>query len=442
MSKKNIESTTEEFILAVEMPQKDGMDATVKYGTIIDAVKEAFVRNELEIVTTRYRATETGDIVSCVYKLTTKEGKDLLFTWTSAYNGLSKFQCSTGILDVTGTYCALGTKDYAVKRGAKESDFKTLINETVDGSISEVKEIVSQLNAMASLTISHRAQAEFLGVMNLISKDLSTNQYSAAGRLVKEDTTVLEFYRNISSSIADAHPKTWISQHKDVYAAVLVVAEEIEEAANLAVFLSTPAEDDVQTEKIKVDPSQLDLVDVIAEVEAEGEAEVEQETIIENEEDQGEDEGISQEHSLDDVVHGSDGDIDLSISEVSAADTVIEVDLSNDSAVEGANTMFLESEEAEEIEEAPLEIEEDYEDVEFATPLEEQVASEFVEPVSEEEIAISEPAPEEPEDEGMHMNAEPKLEPQEESQEEPEVELKVEAEKPSEESKELPSWEF
>lgn len=389
---KNVIITDATELGTIPLPQQTETYTVVSHSFIINETKEQLKLNGFEIESEEYCRNLSGEVALGVYHLTHGDDSDLglMFTWANSYDKSMRFRCAIGgFVHVSGSRMIAGDmSNYGrIHTGDAKDQVKDHIQSQITSAGSYFSALCTDKDNMKDVLLSDEEIAELMGILYFKEDVLSSSQLINTKDYCKKspftystpDNSLWTIYNHCILALKKAHPKSWMEQQKDLH--------KIVKARLLKV---TPSLEAV-TEEV-VDPAQTNLLDQIEEIEAEKTLEdkldlaeepatfnldhiPEPEAVIEPEEE---------------VI-----DTDLNESDASEADAVL---------VQDPGALSLEAHSTGEEEtvfpDAPADlpvvpedqtVESTEETVEETIPLEEQVATEYIEPVTEAEVEASAP---------------------------------------------------
>lgn len=317
---KKIKDCTIDYLTSIPLPVHAETYTVISHENVIDYSKTALVNAGFTVEREEYRSSHDGQIAQGIYRLHYGSDSELsmMFAWTNSYNKQVRFKCGIGAyINQNGTVMVCGDMGSWARKHTGTADTETIatIAEQVSNANMYYNQLVSDKNEMQNIILNKRKQSQLLGILFAEYKVLTTEQASIIRQQMEKPSHVFAntdslwaFYNFVTLSLQQSHPKTWMEDQRILHYFI--------STANNFQQCSVPAqviEDDItvnESTETLIDPNQIDLLDVIAEMEADLEADQidEDERYAANEE-----LSIADE---DDVVHdlyGVDNDIEVSL---------------------------------------------------------------------------------------------------------------------------------
>lgn len=419
---KNVIITDAANLAAVPLPSHGSSYTVVSHKFIIDKALAELTANGFVIDKEEYCRNLNGEVALGVYHLQYGNDPDmgLMFTWANSYDKSMRFRCAIGgYTHLSNARLIAGDmSNYGrVHTGDAKDQVEKHIESQIQSAGSYFATLVKDKDEMKTITLTDTQVAELMGVLYFEKEILGSSQLINVKDEHKKPsftyTTAADnlwtIYNHCIVGLKKAHPKSWMEQQKGLHA---IVKDRYMAVA-----------------PVVVNPNQTDLLDQIDEIEAISKGDVNNfsgppviedvptltlEAYTEEKSEITDEIEVAAEEILE-VIPMEDTDID--------AEELLESDASVD-AVQDPNALTLKAHDAKPEEQPEVKEEESSEEPiitkeippeqspEFPEtpadlpvsdeiiPLEEQVASEIIQPVSEEEKKISkEPVVDEPEKE-------------------------------------------
>ena len=266
---KKIKACDLNHLINVPLPAHGDTYTVISHKFVIDYSKTALENAGFKVVDELYRCTADGNIASGIYKLDYNEDPELsmMFAWTNSYNKQVRFKCGIGTyVNKTGNFMV--SKDMGLwtrkHTGNADTETENTIDVQVTTALMYYNQLATDKDVMKGVTLDKRKMSQLLGVLFADFEILTTEQASIVRDLLnKSNNTFNEdsrwslwaFYNYVTTALQQSHPKTWMEDQRVLH-----------------YFIDSIVQFTVETPKVKeeeVNPDQVDLVDMIAEVEAE-----------------------------------------------------------------------------------------------------------------------------------------------------------------------------
>ena len=269
---RKIKSYGRQDLIDVTLPNHADSYTVISHKSVMDLSTEALEDAGFSITAENYRATHDGNIASAIYTLNFGEDPELsmMFAWSNSYNKQMRFKCGVGAIhSVNNTSLVCGDMGSWARKhtGSADTETKETIEEQVKLAKMYYDQLVSDKEAMKKINLDVRKQAQLLGMLFAEHDILTTEQASMIKQQMSRPTykcstpgTLWEFYNFVTIALQQSHPKTWMEDQRVLH---WFVSE-------------TFKFNKVEVKEETVDPNQVDLEDMIAEVEAEKETTVQE----------------------------------------------------------------------------------------------------------------------------------------------------------------------
>jgi hypothetical protein len=206
-----------------------------------------------------------------------------MFAWTNSYNKQIRFKCAVGGYvhsNQTVMLCGeIGT--YARKHtGTADADTIAMMQNHLTNAQMYYDNLVADKEAMKTVSMTSRKQAEILGVLFAEYEILTTEQASIIRQQMDKPSffynggkdTLWSFYNHATVALQQSHPRTWMEDQRMLH---WFISNEF----NLGQVLVAPITPAVEITVPMVDPlnaipNQTNILDQIAELTADKEADV------------------------------------------------------------------------------------------------------------------------------------------------------------------------
>jgi hypothetical protein len=231
------------------------------------------------VVHEEYRCTADGQIAHGIYKLNFNNDPELsmMFAWTNSYNKQVRFKCGVGgYINLTGTTMVCGDMGSWARKHTGTADEETIktIQEQIANAHMYYNQLCADKESMKGITLNKRKQAQLLGILFAEYQILTTEQASIVrqqmdrpSHVYVDSNSLWAFYNFVTIALQHSHPKTWMEDQRVLHYFISTVNNFQQCTPSAQIVAPTPVV--VEAEVPSVDPNQVDLEDLIAQVEAE-----------------------------------------------------------------------------------------------------------------------------------------------------------------------------
>ena len=276
---KKIAECTKAHLVSVPLPNHGATYTVISHQSVMDYVYTELANAGFGIVHEEYRCTADGQIAHGIYKLNFNNDPELsmMFAWTNSYNKQVRFKCGVGgYINLTGTTMVCGDMGSWARKHTGTADEETIktIQDQVANAHMYYNQLCSDKESMKGITLNKRKQAQLLGILFAEYQILTTEQASIVrqqmdrpSHVYVDSNSLWAFYNFVTIALQHSHPKTWMEDQRVLHYFISTVNNFQQCSAPAQVITPTPVV--VEAETPFVDPNQVDLEDLIAEVEAE-----------------------------------------------------------------------------------------------------------------------------------------------------------------------------
>ena len=295
---RKIKEYNRQDLIDIALPNHADTYTVISHKSVMDLSTEALKDAGFLINNESYRATRDGNIASAIYTLThgTDPELSMMFAWTNSYNKQVRFKCGVGAImhSTNSTMVCADMGSWARKHtGTADSETEETIKKQVKKAKMYYNQLVQDKESMKLIPLNKRKQSQLLGMLfaehdilgpeqaNIVKQQMHRSTYNYAGAVPGEsdNNTLWAFYNFVTLALQKAHPKTWMEDQRILHW-FISDSFKFDKVADEDTVASTE-----ETETEIVDPNQVDLEDMIAEVEADAEMqEIKTEEIIEERE--------------------------------------------------------------------------------------------------------------------------------------------------------------
>ena len=284
---KKIAECTKAHLISVPLPNHGATYTVISHQSVMDYVYTELATAGFSVVHEEYRCTADGQIAHGIYKLNFNNDPELsmMFAWTNSYNKQVRFKCGVGgYINLTGTTMVCGDMGSWARKHTGTADEETIktIQEQIANAHMYYNQLCSDKESMKGITLNKRKQAQLLGILFAEYQILTTEQASIVrqqmdrpSHVYVDSNSLWAFYNFVTIALQHSHPKTWMEDQRVLHYFISTVNNF--QQCTVPAQIVTPAPVVVEAEVAVVDPNQVDLEDLIAQVEAE---EAQSETIV------------------------------------------------------------------------------------------------------------------------------------------------------------------
>ena len=276
---KKIAECTKAHLVSVPLPNHGATYTVISHQSVMDYVYTELAAAGFSVISEEYRCTADGQIAHGIYKLNFNSDPELsmMFAWTNSYNKQVRFKCGVGgYINLTGTTMVCGDMGSWARKHTGTADEETI--KTIQDQIANAHMYYNQLCAdkesMKGITLNKRKQAQLLGILFAEYQILTTEQASIVrqqmdrpSHVYTDSNSLWAFYNHVTIALQHSHPKTWMEDQRVLHYFISTVNNFQQCSAPAQVITPTPVV--VESTVPSVDPNQVDLEDLIAQVEAE-----------------------------------------------------------------------------------------------------------------------------------------------------------------------------
>ena len=276
---KKIAECTKAHLISVPLPNHGATYTVISHQSVMDYVYTELATAGFNVVHEEYRCTADGQIAHGIYKLNYNNDPELsmMFAWTNSYNKQVRFKCGVGgYINLTGTTMVCGDMGSWARKHTGTADEETIktIQDQIANAHMYYNQLCSDKETMKGITLNKRKQAQLLGILFAEYQILTTEQASIVrqqmdrpSHVYVDSNSLWAFYNFVTIALQHSHPKTWMEDQRVLHYFISTVNNFQQCSAPAQIV--TPAPVVVEAEVPSVDPNQVDLEDLIAQVEAE-----------------------------------------------------------------------------------------------------------------------------------------------------------------------------
>jgi hypothetical protein len=276
---KKIAECTKAHLVSVPLPNHGATYTVISHQSVMDYVYTELATAGFSVVHEEYRCTADGQIAHGIYKLNFNNDPELsmMFAWTNSYNKQVRFKCGVGgYINLTGTTMVCGDMGSWARKHTGTADEETIktIQDQIANAHMYYNQLCSDKESMKGITLNRRKQAQLLGILFAEYQILTTEQASIVrqqmdrpSHVYVDSNSLWAFYNFVTIALQHSHPKTWMEDQRVLHYFISTVNNFQQCTPSAQIVAPTPVV--VEAEVPSVDPNQVDLEDLIAQVEAE-----------------------------------------------------------------------------------------------------------------------------------------------------------------------------
>jgi hypothetical protein len=276
---KKIAECTKAHLISVPLPNHGATYTVISHQSVMDYVYTELATAGFSVVHEEYRCTADGQIAHGIYKLNFNNDPELsmMFAWTNSYNKQVRFKCGVGgYINLTGTTMVCGDMGSWARKHTGTADEETIktIQDQIANAHMYYNQLCSDKESMKGITLNKRKQAQLLGILFAEYQILTTEQASIVRQQMDrpshvyiDSNSLWAFYNFVTIALQHSHPKTWMEDQRVLHYFISTVNNFQQCTPSAQIVAPTPVV--VEAEVPSVDPNQVDLEDLIAQVEAE-----------------------------------------------------------------------------------------------------------------------------------------------------------------------------
>ena len=163
------------YVLNAPLPNHGSTYTVISHKQVIDTTKQMLANSGFIITHEYYRANGLGQVAQGIYHIksihnpenSTDVDLGMMFAWTNSYDKSIRFQCALGayvMACANGMVC--GELNYARKHtGTADQEIKMQISSQIKNAQKAFDRIKKDKDALRTVTLSEKEQAELLGRM-------------------------------------------------------------------------------------------------------------------------------------------------------------------------------------------------------------------------------------------------------------------------------------
>jgi hypothetical protein len=223
---KKIKECSKAHLISVALPDHGDSYTVISHESVMDYVLTELATAGFVVTTEEYRATADGQIAQGIYRLNYNSDPELnmMFAWTNSYNKQVRFKCGVGAyVNQTGTVMVCGDMGSWARKHTGTADAETIqtIKDQITDATMYYNQLVADKEAMKSISMTKRKQAQMLGILFAEYQILTTEQASMIryqmdkpGHVFEDTNSLWAFYNYVTIALQHSHPKTWMEDQR------------------------------------------------------------------------------------------------------------------------------------------------------------------------------------------------------------------------------------
>ena len=281
---RKIQDITRATLEAVPLPVHAATYTVISHKSIMDYALAEIAAMGFTVHSEEYRATHDGQIAQGIYQLNYNSDPEmsLMFAWTNSYNKQIRFKCAVGgyvHANQTVMLCGeIGT--YARKHtGTADADTIAMMQNHLTNAQMYYDNLVADKEAMKTVSMTSRQQAEILGILFAEYEILTTEQASIIRQQMDKPSffynggkdTLWSFYNHATVALQQSHPRTWMEDQRMLH---WFISNEFNLGQVLVAPITAVEITVPMVDPLNAIPNQTNILDQIAEIEADQEADM------------------------------------------------------------------------------------------------------------------------------------------------------------------------
>lgn len=275
---RKIQDITRATLEAVPLPVHAATYTVISHKSIMDYALAEIAAMGFTVHSEEYRATHDGQIAQGIYQLNYNSDPEmsLMFAWTNSYNKQIRFKCAVGgyvHANQTVMLCGeIGT--YARKHtGTADADTIAMMQNHLTNAQMYYDNLVADKEAMKTVSMTSRQQAEILGVLFAEYEILTTEQASIIRQQMDKPSffynggkdTLWSFYNHATVALQQSHPRTWMEDQRMLH---WFISNEFNLGQVLVAPITAVEITVPMVDPLNAIPNQTNILDQIAEIES------------------------------------------------------------------------------------------------------------------------------------------------------------------------------
>lgn len=223
------------YVLNAPLPNHGSTYTVISHKQVIDTTKQMLANSGFIVTHEYYRANGHAQVAQGIYHIKSihnpENSKDndlgMMFAWTNSYDKSIRFQCALGayvMACANGMVC--GELNYARKHtGAADQEIKMQISNQIKNAQKAFDRIKKDKDALRTIILSEKEQAELLGRMFFNEDLISARQMSTVKDEMEKPSfdynadqdNAWAFYNHVTHAYKSVHPRSWLSDTKNFH---------------------------------------------------------------------------------------------------------------------------------------------------------------------------------------------------------------------------------
>ena len=224
---KNVSLTDKQTLFSIPLPNHGGKYAVVSHKFIVDEVLNELQANNLVLIDEVYKMNLNGEIAQGIYKLEYNGDPELglVFAWSNSYDKTMRFKCSVGTWVKSTGSCMLhaNISNYGRKHiNNAQQDVVDHIKDQLLQAKNYYQILANDKETMKNIFLKADEVGALLGVLFYTRDVITSSQLILIKDQTKKilthgNTSLWGLYNVIIDSLRSSHPKTWMEQQKGLH---------------------------------------------------------------------------------------------------------------------------------------------------------------------------------------------------------------------------------
>ena len=257
----------------------------ISHKSIIDHVKDTLELNNIELISSNYKATTDGNIALGQHfiKSSTDPDISMMFAWLNSYNKMKRFNCGIGAyvnVCLNGMFSA-NYGEYSRKHNgtADQEAMQTIVSQINQADVI-FNQMVNDKNNMINFQMTQDLTNQIMGEvfmkdilgghhLTIVKSELKDPTYKYGG----DEDSAWHLYNHMTHAIKDVSPMTYTSKHVDLNAIFMsmingttspsTVNDETDSLVDLEININSKPEVIENSESPDVEEKEVDFFDLL-----------------------------------------------------------------------------------------------------------------------------------------------------------------------------------
>lgn len=190
----------------------------LEYGVIIDKIQGEIKKLGLEIVSSEYRTTATGNIVQGTIIINDR-GTNNCINWSSSMDKTSKFKLGVGLVTLIGS--TVMTFDDSQLNRASNMEIAAYISREISQFNNRIQLLEETIVSLVNIKVSKEIIGGIIGNLYINKDVLNISQLSMLRKELStskvEIDDLYKIYVMVAAVLKDSHPSSWMDDHNTLY---------------------------------------------------------------------------------------------------------------------------------------------------------------------------------------------------------------------------------